>query len=345
MIPIQNIYYMLSYSFQILKEQGYKKIAAEEFHNVAELCTAILIKGVSVQLKRGITYNYISEYNNLSRVQGKIVLSESLKSMATMKRQITCNYDEFSVNTNINKIIKTTMNLLCHFDITSKRKKELKNLLLFFNEVDLISIKNINWNIQYNKNSHHYQMLISVCYLIIKGLLQSNSDGTIKLMDFFDEQRMCRIYERFILEYYRKEHPGIKVSASQIKWQLDEGSATMLPIMQTDIMLSKGDKTLIIDAKYYAQTTQLRYNTNTIHSANLYQIFTYVKNKQAEFISKQHSVAGLLLYAKTDELILINNSYSMSGNIISVKSLDLNCDFAHISAQLDTIIKVYFNNQ
>ena len=53
MIPIQNIYYMLSYAFQVLNEQGYKKIAAEKFDNTAELCAAILAKGTAVQVKRG----------------------------------------------------------------------------------------------------------------------------------------------------------------------------------------------------------------------------------------------------------------------------------------------------
>lgn len=42
---------MLSYAFQVLKEQGYKDIAAEKFDNAAELCAAILIKGISIQLK------------------------------------------------------------------------------------------------------------------------------------------------------------------------------------------------------------------------------------------------------------------------------------------------------
>ena len=43
-----------------------------------------------------------------------------------------------------------------------------------------------------------------------KGLLQTNTDGTTRLMDFLDEQRMCRLYEKFILEYYRKEFPKIQ---------------------------------------------------------------------------------------------------------------------------------------
>ena len=31
MIPIRNIYYMLSYAFQVLSEQGYKNIETEQF--------------------------------------------------------------------------------------------------------------------------------------------------------------------------------------------------------------------------------------------------------------------------------------------------------------------------
>ena len=56
---------------------------------------------------------------------------------------------------------------------------------------------------------------------------------------------------KFILEYYRKEHPELTVNASQIFWQLDSDSSDMLPVMQTDLMLSREEKVLIIDAKYY----------------------------------------------------------------------------------------------
>jgi hypothetical protein len=41
--------------------------------------------------------------------------------------------------------------------------------------------------------------------------------------------------------------------------------------------------TLIIDAKFYSHTTQMQYNIHTLHSNNLYQIFTYVKNKTDNF--------------------------------------------------------------
>ena len=42
---------------------------------------------------------------------------------------------------------------------------------------------------------------------------------------------------------------------------------------------------------------------HTLHSGNLYQIFTYVKNKDTEFGDEPHRVSGMLLYAATDEAI------------------------------------------
>lgn len=345
MIPIQNIYHMLAYAFQVLREQGYKSIATEEFHNVAELCAAILCKGVSGQLKRGLGREYIEQTEALSTVRGRIDISESIKTQSIHKQQLVCSYDEFSVDSYLNRILKTTMELLLRADVAKTRKKELKKLLVFFGEVDTLDVHLINWNIRYHRNNQTYRMLISICYLVIKGLLQTNSDGSTKLMDFLDEQRMCRLYEKFILEYYRREFPDLHANASQIPWALDDGFNDMLPVMQSDIALSKDGKVLIIDAKYYSHTTQMQYDVHTLHSGNLYQIFTYVKNKEAELSGTDHAepkVSGMLLYAKTDEQVQPDHIYHMSGNKISVRTLDLNQGFSEIARQLDGIAQEHF---
>ena len=116
----------------------------------------------------------------------------------------------------------------------------------------------------------------------------------------------------------------------------------MLPAMRSDITLAYGNEVLIIDAKYYSRTTQVQYDIHTLHSGNLYQIFTYVKNKDSEFVSETHKVSGMILYAKTNETIQPDNTYQMSGNKISVKTLDLNLEFAEIATQLNSIAKAHF---
>ncbi len=63
-------------------------------------------------------------------------------------------------------------------------------------------------------------------------------------------------------------------------------------------------------------------------------VYKYVKNWSA---APDEVVSGMLLYAGTDDAIQPNNDYQMSGNQISVKTLDMDCDFSKIAAQLDSI--------
>ena len=240
------------------------------------------------------------------------------------------------------KLVPTNALLLLKANITNTRKKSLRNLLLFFSDVDEIDLRFVNWNQRYNRSNQTYQLLIGICYLVYNGLLQTQTDGTTEIMDFFDEQRMCHLYEKFLLEYYKKEHPELTANASQIAWQLDDTENQMLPKMQTDIMLSKGNNILIIDAKYYSHMTQQQYGTNTLHSNNLYQIFTYVKNKEFELRNVEHTVSGMLLYAQTNEDIIPHNTYQMSGNQITVRALNLNQNFSGIADELDAIINNSF---
>ena len=50
----------------------------------------------------------------------------------------------------------------------------------------------------------------------------------------------------------------------------------------------------------------------------------------------------MLLYAKTGEQMQPDCVYQMSGNQISVKTLDLNREFKEIAAQLDEIASAHF---
>lgn len=343
-IFIKNIYYMLSYAFTTLNQGGYEDVAAEEFENVHNLFAAILVKGIGKQLKQGLYREYLNQKETIAVVRGKIDMPGTIQNCLARKRVLSCEYDELSENNLLNQILKTTvMLLLSHTRVNQEYKSDLKKEMLFFSNVDTIDPGTIRWSaIRFQRNNNTYRMLISLCQFILEGMLLTTDSGEYRLSSFIDEQRMNRLYEKFILEYYAKECPKVTATSSRIQWALDDGIGTMLPVMQSDIMLTRGNEVLIIDAKYYTHTTQEQYNVHTLHSGNLYQIFTYVKNKDKEFGNKPHRVSGMLLYAATDEAIQPDNSYWMSGNRISVKTLDLNRDFSEISAQLNEIVTDIF---
>ncbi len=343
-ILIKNIYYMLSYAFQTLNQSKYEDVAVEEFEDMQNLLAAILAKGIGFQLKQGLYREYINRQENLSVMRGKIDMPGTIRNRMARKQILTCEFDELSENNLPNQVLKTTvMLLLRHGSVKAEYKDDLKKKMLFFSNVDTLEPTTIRWSsIRFQRNNQNDRMLLSICQLIIEGMLLTTDKGDYRMATFLDAQRMCRLYEKFILEYYIKRYPKLSVSASQIPWSLDDGIGTMLPVMQSDIHLRKGNTVLIIDAKYYSHTLQTQFDKHTVHSNNMYQIFTYVKNRDYQFGEEHHKVSGMLLYAKTDEEMQPDNVYQMHGNQITVRTLDLNLPFAEIAGQLDDIVKLHF---
>ena len=347
-IFIKNIYYMLSYAFTPLKQSVYDDIQKESFDNIHNLFGAILSKGIGMQLKQGLYRTYINRVEPLSVVRGKIDMPGTIRNKLEHRMCVTCDYDELSENNLLNQILKSTVLLLLRQkDVDERYKAELKKEMLYFSAVDEIELSGIRWSdIRFQRNNRTYQLLLGICQLLMEGSLMTTEKGEYHLAHFIDEQRISRLYEKFILEYYAQEF-GERIKefssrAAQIPWQLDDGYDALLPVMQTDITLTYGHQILIIDAKYYRRTIQTNYGVQTLHSGNLYQIFTYVKNKEAQLSGTGYKVSGMLLYAKTDEELVPDNIYLMSGNQISVKTLDLNHEFSEIEGQLKQIVKDHF---
>ena len=347
-IYIKNIYYMLSYAFQILKQSNYDEVASEKFDNAQDLFAAILSKGIGQQLKQGLYREYVTKNENLSVMRGKLDMPNTIRNRIQRKQKLACEFDELSENNLFNQILKTAIRYLLSNDgVDGERKIALKKVLVFFDEIELLEPSEIAWSrLHYQRNNKNYELLMNVCYFVLDGMLQTTEKDEYKMTSFSDEH-MARLYEKFILEYYSQHHTYLsEVKAGQVKWDLvgdnSESMIRFLPIMQTDIMLRLNEKILIIDAKYYGRTLQKQFDKYTLHSNNVYQIFTYVKNQDK---NNTGDVAGILLYAKTDEDITPDVMFNMGGNQIGAKTLDLNKEFSLIVAQLDKIAEDYFGKQ
>lgn len=340
-IQIRNIYYMLAYAFQQLKQNNYEDIAGEKFDEIHDLFVEILARGISYQLKQGLHKEYIEVQESLTTLRGKLDMNGTIKNKMQRKQILDCDYDILSENNLFNQILKTTVLFLLDQDNVKHAKKvALKKLMLFFSKVDVIDISTIKWNtLRFDRNSKTYQMLLYICYFILDGMLLTTESGKYKMKSFSDEH-MCKLYEKFVLEFFRKHYPMLNAQAAQVEWNVNKSvpSSNMLPIMQTDIMLQFNDRTLIIDTKYYTRSLQYQFDKATIHSNNLFQIFAYVMN-----LDKSHTgkIDGMLLYAKTDEEISPDGEQKFAdGNTIFFRTLDLNSSFEDITIQLANIAKL-----
>lgn len=214
-IFIKNIYYMLSYAFTTLTQDGYEDVATEEFENIHNLFAAILAKGIGRQLKQGLYREYLNRKEDIPVVRGKIDMQGTIQNRMARKRVVTCEYDELSENNLLNQILKTTvMLLLRHAKVSQAHKSDLKKEMLFFSNVDTIAPTSIRWSsIRFQRNNNTYRMLISICQLILEGMLLTTDSGEYKLASFVDAQRMERLYEKFILEVILIFNKSIRIKS------------------------------------------------------------------------------------------------------------------------------------
>lgn len=280
-IIIRNIYYMLSYAFQELKKNNYEYIAKEEFEYIFDLFAEILYCGVSEQLKKGLYREYIDKQETLSTLRGRLDINGTIRNTIQNIRKLDCEYDNLSEDNLLNQIIKSTILLLIHNkNVKSIHKRKLRTILPFFNNVNETNLRKLRWQTLYfQRNNQSYRMLINICHFIVEGMLLTTKSGNFHMPTFSDEH-MNRLFERFVLNYYKRHYPRFNAKADTIKWNVDEGNCIgldLLPSMQSDITLHHGEETLIIDTKYYGKMMQTQYEKHTIHSSNMYQIFTYVK--------------------------------------------------------------------
>lgn len=353
-ILIRNVFCMLSYAFQSLRHESYARVAREDFDGIEDLLAAILAAGTALQLKRGLHREYVTHAESLPVLRGKLNMPGTIRNRIQAIRKLACEYDELTADNLFNQILKTT--LLCLLrtgEVSLRRKTEIKRVLVYFSEISTVDLKTIRWErLQYSRENGSYEMLMNICRLALDGMLPNTEAGPYKL-EIFKDAQMAGLYERFIREYYRQEHLGsgrgaedpLRLDAAggkEVAWDLTEEPAeemrALLPKMQTDVTLRRGNKVLIIDAKYYGRTLQENFDRQTLHSGNLYQIFSYVKNEAARCSDE---VSGLLLYAKTEEAVTPDVKYKIGGNWIAAKTLDLSVEFDEIRKQLDELIQEY----
>jgi 5-methylcytosine-specific restriction enzyme subunit McrC len=318
-------------------ETGYSSLASEQFENIHDLFAAIIARGVANQIKRGLHRDYVLREESLLGLRGQIKISETIKQQTLLKGKLVCAYDEFTEDSLHNQILKSVMLLLLHHgNVKNENKKTLRKLIQCFSAITEIAPFTIRWDaLKYHRNNASYQMLMSICRLTIMGLLHTNKLGVYQLSTWLPDEDMHRLYEHFVLEYYKKHHADYNPCSMRIEWDLQECSdKTYLPQMQTDITLSKGERRLIIDTKWYAKTMTKHYGKAKFHSDNIYQIYSYVKNSDKKMTG---NVAGILLYAKTDETITPDNDFNIGGNNISLNTLDLNQDWSVITERLEQL--------
>ncbi|MCY7352936.1 MAG: hypothetical protein LH606_20140 [Cytophagaceae bacterium] len=337
MIPIQNLYYLLCYAWDVVPERDYAYVDAEADSSLFDLLINTLINGVIIQAKNGFPQEYAEVLDAYPGVKGKINFNLTLLHELTRQGKTICAFDEFAPNQLYIGIIKTTLiNSSRTGQLSVSLRKRSLHWIKRFADVNCVSLsKSLFYNQLQRVKSPHQRFLLHICQLIHENLLVNEQKGSYIFKDFWrDEKKMAILFEAFVRNFYRIEQKLFTVRRETVYWQLrsSEFDCRLLPLMRTDITLENPERKLIIDTKFYAEIFQSYFNAQKLHSPHLYQLFAYLKNQS----NKDKRCGGILLYPTVSQAL--SSIYSDTNLSIRIETINLNQPWQNIKLELLRLI-------
>lgn len=293
-VPIRNLFCLLSYIDEMPE-------MIESFNDVDEdlitydFLAKRFLHEVELIHRKGFIKNYTSHVEQTDKLAGKILINESMNLIMARRPTMFCEKDEYSINIPFNQVMKATLVMLSkHEKVTEDtRIRSFKWVERLFEVDDIHLSKHLFTRAVYHRNNMYYKRMMNIALLLYEMNLLSHKRGDNSLFNVeMDDSALNRLFEKFLLNFYRLEQEDYRVSVEEMKWNL-EGNNSLLPIMRTDISLMHKyeRRKIIMDAKYYANVFQEYYGKKSFHSGNLYQLFTYLMHQDEDL-----DLRGILIY-------------------------------------------------
>jgi 5-methylcytosine-specific restriction enzyme subunit McrC len=325
-IPIANIFYILCYAWNVLDElDTVADVDVLESTQLVDLFARVLVTGTRRLLRRGLDRGYHSYDDEIPGVRGKLLVTQTLRRNLLRTGRTACNWDELEYDTPPNRILKMTLQrLLLTGELDQTTLVKVHDLLRWLTPVQCIDLCQEHFRrVQLHRNNRIYGLLLHICEFIYQQWLPAENGNTRRFREFAREG-LPGLFEEFVFNFYQQEIPtGWSVSRPIIEWQMTSHNADageLVPQMQTDICISGPGRAIILDTKFYIEALKTgAHGKARLPSANLYQLFTYLRQKSCQPGWEQ--AEGILLYPRTTRDFSVE--FNTQGHRIRALSLDL----------------------
>ena len=340
-VPVRNIYYLLCYAWDHVREGETVDVGSEEFSGMADLFAKVLNEGVARLVSRGLDRDYLAVHEDIRGIEGKLDLATTVKRSLLLNGKTHCAFDELSHDIPQNQILKATLRQLT--TVTGLDPGHRRRAGRLYRKLDAVSDVPLRprlfRTVRIHRNNRFYSFLIHLCRLIYDSLVVNEEEGAATFYDFReDEHKMGLLFQQFVKTFCERE-TDYRVSAPKIDWFEAEKSETdlrHLPRMQTDIVLRSPERTIILDTKFYKDPLDRRWGGERVNAANLYQIFSYVTNWTARRSATETGTVGWLLYAAVDQGF--DYRFELMGRSVRVFSVDLAQEWWKIDKDLKGLV-------
>ncbi len=248
--------------------------------NLYEIFINMYLQEVRCLVKHGIRSSYVGQEDNLRFYKGKLMVNQHIKANLSHKERFYVSFEEFHPNGPENRIVKATLEKLQKLTGSAENSKEIRQLLTAFEMVD--SSKNYEKDfagVVINRNTKDYEMLMqwSKVFLMNNSFSTFTGENNSRSLLF----PMETVYESYVAQQIKRIFgpEGWDVSTQDIKFHLFTEPRKQFAL-RPDIVLKKGNRTVIMDTKWKRLCKDVRINYG-ISQADMYQMYAYSKKYRA----------------------------------------------------------------
>jgi len=291
---LNTFIYMLMYAYDIKLQNEDIASCKNESHNILEVFIQLFAKKLFQELQYGIYKEYITEQDNLTTLRGKYLINENLK-YNFIKNKIYCEYDEFSMNNQLNQFFLFAVKSLMLF---AKDKRLLMACEIALDEVEYKSFDINTLTIHFHRLSVRFKESFEFALLLLSKSIPLFAKDKQSFAFLFD---MNELFEKFIGQIFTEIDPSTKLQN-----QKNFGNLQLKP----DIITTN----MIIDTKY-----KILKSRDDLAVSDKYQMFVYGTNFEIK--------NTMLLYPKHlehfDYEMRLGEDKREIG--LKIKSIDLAC--------------------
>ena len=264
--------------------------------NLLEAFIRMFIDEVTRLTKQGLKSTYETLEDDLTCLKGKIIFSKHLLRNFAHKERVYSAYDEFTVNRAENKLLKSTLSYLFSKTRSSRNKKDIKNLLSLFDNVEPSSNYDADFDkIVADRNTKSYTTALNWARVFLKKKsFTSFSGSTVSIALLFPMEKLFECYVPALIRGLLSSQ-SVTLSTQDKRYHLFDEPKRFL--LNPDIVLTANDKIFIMDTKWKRLNND-KGNNYGISQSDTYQMYTYFQKYNVA--KSVHSVT--LLYPKSPDL-------------------------------------------
>lgn len=347
-IPFRSLWTLLVYAADLATFRDRFDTDLDDNPELPEVLGRFLVEVTERRLRRNLSRSYRDCRDDVAKVRGRIDWFETSTRLLLQRGLVACRYQELSVDNPRNRLVLMALERIAACVAQTRLRSDSKRLARTLNLLGVRPVMPTSQELRGDPVPSHQSddvLVAAVARLVIDLVLPSESAGHIRSSRLArDEQLLWRIFEKGVAGFYRQRFhrkDGWTVFPQRrMDWQtadVSQSGLRFLPNMHPDLTLEhRSGRRIVLDTKFTSILTKNRFGKDVFKSANLYQLYSYLRSQVGIHVNADQA-EGVLLYPSID--CDVDEYVEIQGHRIRFLTVNLASSSDAIFQRLSNIIK------